>query len=307
MAKVSVIVPVYFNEESLEPLFLELTQVERALKEKGHELELIFVDDGSGDNSLRELLKIKERRNATRIIKLTRNFGAMNAAKTAYQHVTGDCAIGIAADLQDPPELIPAMVEKWEAGAKFVLCARNHREDPLGSKVFSYIYYRLLRRFVIKDYPTQGFDMTLLDRTMLPYIQNSGKHINLPLLEYWLGFKPEVIYYQRREREHGKSRWSFAKKLKVCFDSIFGFSIVPIRLISMVGFIVSILSFAYGSLVLVSALLGKTQVPGFASIVILVSFLLGLVIVMLGIIGEYLWRIFDETNRRPGAVIDEIY
>jgi len=307
MAKVSVIVPVYFNEESLGPLFVELTKVEQTLKEQGHELELIFVDDGSKDNSLGELLKIKQQRNATRIIKLTRNFGAMNAAKTAYQHVTGDCAIGMAADLQDPPELIPAMMERWQAGSKFVLCARIHREDPIISKVFSYAYYRLLRMFVIKEYPSQGFDMVLMDRAMLPYIQNSGKHMNLPLLEYWLGFKPEVIYYRRRARAHGKSRWSFTRKLKVAFDSIFGFSIVPIRFISLIGLIVSILSFGYGILVLVSALLGRSEVRGFASIVTLVSFLLGLVIIMLGIIGEYLWRVFDETNKRPGAVIDEIY
>ena len=279
MAKISVIIPVYFNEQSLGPLFAELIKVEQALSEKGHALELIFVDDGSGDNSLRELLKIKQQRAATRIIKLTRNFGAMNASKTAYQHVTGDCAIGIAADLQDPPELIPVMVKKWEAGSKFVLCARIHRDDPLKSKVFSYFYYWLLRKFVVGNYPRRGFDMTLLDRALLPYIQNSGKHINLPLLEYWLGFKPEIIYYRRRERAHGKSRWSF----------------------------VSILSFGYGALVLVSALLGRTEVPGFASIVTLVSFLLGLVIIMLGIIGEYLWRVYDETNKRPGAVIDEIY
>ena len=111
----------------------------------------------------------------------------------------------------------------------------------------------------------------------------------------------------RQERAHGKSRWSFAKKLKVVFDSILGFSIVPLRLISLIGFIVSLFSFAYGALVIIATLLGQREAPGFATIVALVSFLLGLVILMLGIIAEYLWRIYDETNRRPGAVIDEIY
>ena len=307
MAKISVMTPVYFNEESIGPLFVELTKVEQALAQKGHTLELIFVDDGSGDNSLRELLKIKRRRPETRIIKLTRNFGAMSAAKIGYQAVTGDCVVGLAADLQDPPELIPAMVEKWEAGAKFVLCARTGREDPLSSRIFSSIYYRLLRFFVAKDYPKCGFDLSLMDRAMLQHIKDSGKHVNLPLLEYWLGFKPEIIEYRRQSRKHGKSRWSFAKKLKVSFDSIFGFSIVPIRLISLIGFVVSLLSFGYGLLVIVATLFGRAEVPGFATIVTLVSFLLGLVILMLGIIGEYLWRVFDETNKRPGAVIDEIY
>lgn len=299
--------PVYFNEESIAPLFVELTKVEQALARQGHTLEIIFVDDGSGDNSLRELLHIKRQREATRIIKLTRNFGAMNASKIGYQFVTGDCVVGLAADLQDPPELIIQMVEKWVAGAKFVLCARTHRNDPPTTRWFSAFYYWLLRLFVVNHYPKGGFDLALMDKVMLPHIQNAGKHINLPLLEYWLGFKPEIIYYERRERQHGKSRFSFAKRVKVSFDSILGFSIVPIRLISLVGFIVSLLSFGYGSLVLITTLLGRSEVPGFATIVALVSFLLGLVIVMLGIIGEYLWRVFDETNRRPSAVIDEIY
>ena len=307
MAKISVMTPVYYNEESIAPLFVELTKVEQALAQQGHTFEIIFVDDGSGDNSLQELLKVKRQREATRIVKLTRNFGAMSAAKTGYQFVTGDCVIGLAADLQDPPELIVPMVEKWMAGAKFVLCARTHRNDPLSSRWFSAFYYWLLRLFVADDYPKGGFDMTLMDKAMLPHIQNAGKHINLPLLEYWLGFKPEIIHYERRERQHGKSRWSFAKKLKVSFDSILGFSIVPIRLISFVGFIVSLLSFGYGLLVLIATLLGQKEVPGFATIVALVSFLLGLVIVMLGIISEYLWRVFDETNHRPSAVIDEVY
>jgi dolichol-phosphate mannosyltransferase len=199
------------------------------------------------------------------------------------------------------------MVEKWEAGAKFVLCARAHRNDPLSTRWASAFYYLLLRLFVTRHYPKAGFDLALMDKRMMPHIQNAGKHINLPLLEYWLGFKPEIIYYERQSRQHGKSRWSFAKKLKVSFDSILGFSILPIRMISAVGFFVSFLSFGYGLLVVVSTLFGRREIPGFASIVALVSFLLGLVIVMLGIIGEYLWRIYDETNQRPGAVIDEIY
>lgn len=307
MAKISVMVPVYFNEGSIAPLFVELAAVEEQLSAKGHEMELFFVDDGSGDNSLAELFKVKEQRPATRIIKLTRNFGAMNASKTGYRHLTGDCAIGLAADLQDPPGLILQMVEKWERGAKFVICARKQRNDPISSRWFSALYYSLVRRFVVENYPKQGFDLGLMDKTMFPYIQSAGKHINLPLLEFWLGFKPEIIYYDRQERVHGKSQWSFAKKLKVVFDSILGFSIVPIRLISLIGLITSLFSFAYGALVIVATLMGRREVPGFATIVALVSFLLGLVIIMLGIIGEYLWRIYDETNQRPGAVIDEIY
>ena len=304
---VSVVVPVYWNEQSLAPLFEELTGIEAALRQKGYALELIFVDDGSGDQSLAELLKIKNSRPATKVIKLTRNFGAIHATKAGLQFVTGDCFLVLAADLQDPPELILQMVEKWEGGCKFVMCTRMGRRDPISTKMFSAVYYFLLRVFVVKDYPARGYDLALMDRALLPYLQNSSKNINTPLFAYWLGFRREVIYYHRRERKHGRSRWSLGKRIKFFIDSILGFSIVPIRAISLVGLIVSLLSFGYGTVILVNSFLGHQDVRGFATIVALTSFLLGLVIVMLGVIGEYLWRIFDESNKRPESVVDEIY
>jgi polyisoprenyl-phosphate glycosyltransferase len=304
---ISIVVPVFWNEESLVPLSEELGRVEEELGIRNYNLELIFVDDGSGDDSLGELLKIKKSRPATKVIKLTRNFGAVHACKTGLSFVTGDCFLILAADLQDPPELIPAMITRWQAGCKFVVCARTNRKDPLMSKLFSHLYYRLLRLFVVKDYPEGGFDLALMDRALLPYLQDCSKNINPALFAYWLGFAPEIIHYVRRERLHGRSRWTFAKKVKFFLDSILGFSIVPIRLISLLGLAVSLCSFSYGFLVFVSRLLGRGEVPGFATIVALIAFLLGMVIVMLGIIGEYLWRIFDETNKRPEAVIDEIY
>lgn len=303
----SVVVPVYWNEQSLAPLFAELLQIEAHLRDRGHALELIFVDDGSGDESLRELLKIKQKRPETKVIKLTRNFGAIHASKTGFHFVTGDCFMILAADLQDPPELIMEMVEHWEKGCKFVMCARLGRHDPLTTRLFSSLYYLLLRLFVVKGYPKEGFDLALMDRALLPYLQNSSKNINTPLFAYWLGFKPEMIHYKRRVRQFGKSRWSFGKKLKFFLDSLLGFSIVPIRLISLLGVVVSSMSFLYGAWILVVTILGARIVPGFVTIVVLIAFLLGLVIIMLGIIGEYLWRIFDETNKRPEAVIDEVY
>lgn len=304
--KVSVIIPVYWNEQSLPPLFAELTLLEGELGRKGYDLELIFVDDGSGDCSFVELIKIKKQRPQTKILKLTRNFGAIHASKAGFQFVTGDCFLILAADLQDPPELILRMVERWEAGCKFVLCVRKGRHDPLLSKIMSAVYYRLLRWFVVPDYPDGGFDLSLMDRALLPYLKESGKNINTPLFAYWLGFDHETIEYQRRPRHYGRSRWSFGKKVKFFLDSLLGFSILPIRMISFLGIVISLLSFGYGSWILVHALLGQTDVRGFATIVALISFLFGVVIVMLGIIGEYLWRIFDETNKRPEVVFDQV-
>lgn len=308
MKKLSVVIPVYYNEGSLPGLFVELMKVEAQLQSsRDIELEIIFVDDGSGDDSFAELLNIKEQRPTTKIIKLARNFGAIHAVKTGLQYVTGDCFTMLAADLQDPPELLLSMADKWLAGSKFVICVRESRQDPLLSKMFARMYYSILRLAVTSDYPSGGFDLALMDSLMLPYLQQSGKNINISLFAYWLGFEPEVIYYKRREREHGKSRWTFSKKFTYLLDSLLGFSVVPIRMISFTGFIVALLSFIYGVAAVVNASINHAIVPGFTTIATLISFLLGLIIIMLGIIGEYLWRIFDEVNKRPEYVIHEVY
>ena len=199
------------------------------------------------------------------------------------------------------------MVRRWQAGSRFVTCVREKRSDPPLSTLFAKIYYRLLRTFVVSNYPDGGYDLALLDKVMLPHMQSSGKNINPNVFAFWLGFKPDVIPYERRKRIHGKSRWTFRKKIKFFLDTMLGFSIVPLRLISLTGIVVSFISLAFVVFVVVNGLLGRYDVPGFATLASIISFLLGLVICMLGVIGEYLWRIFDEINRRPEAVIDEVY
>jgi polyisoprenyl-phosphate glycosyltransferase len=305
--KVSIVVPVYFNAESLPKLFEELAKAERALLERSLTMELIFVDDGSKDDSLVHLLEFKAKRPETKVVKLTRNFGAVHCSKTGFKFVTGDAFMTVAADLQDPPSLIVEMVERWLAGSKFVVCERVNRDDPVISKIYSKIYYTLLRVLVIRDYPEGGFDMALMDRAFLPHLQNSAKSVFTPLLAYWLGYKADVIKYHRPGRLHGKSMWTFAKKFTSFLDVMLGFSTTPIRAMSAVGAIVALSSFLYGGAVVVSALFNRIPVEGFATVVALVTFLLGLIIVMLGIIGEYLWRIFDETNKRPETVIEEVW
>jgi dolichol-phosphate mannosyltransferase len=307
MKTVSVVVPVYYNAESLAPLLEEILMVESQLREKGINFELILVDDGSGDHSFAEMLKIKEQRPQTRLIKLARNFGAVKASKTGLRFVTGDCFMWIAADLQDPPAIILEMVDHWLSGAKFVIARRAEREDPFVAKIFSGIYYWLLRRLVVARYPEGGFDLALLDSVALPHMRDSSKNVNTPLLAYWLGFKPVVLSYHRRKRRFGRSRWTFTKRLGFLLDSLLGFSVIPIRLISLIGFIVALLSACYGTSVIVAALAGVRDVEGFPTLVALITFLLGLIIIMLGVIGEYLWRIFEEVNKRPDVVIDEIH
>ncbi len=305
--KLSIVVPVYFNAGSLPHLFAELTKLELHLEQKQVDLELIFVDDGSRDDSLNRLLEFRKQREATRVVKLTRNFGAVHCSKTGMKFVTGDAFMVVAADLQDPPALVLEMVGRWLNGAKFVICERIKRDDPIVSKAYSWVYYKLLKALVMKDYPEGGYDMALMDKAFLPHLQNSSKSVFTPLLAYWLGYEPEVIEYHRPARKHGKSGWTFAKKFNAFLDVMLGFSIRPIRMISGIGLIVALGSFIYGGVVVVNAIRNRIPVEGFATTVALITFLLGLIIIMLGVIGEYLWRIFEETNKRPETVIDEIW
>lgn len=305
---VSVVIPVYYNAESLPILFDELMRVEAQLAERGCALELIFVDDGSGDKSVEVLLALKARRPATRVVKLARNFGAIHSSKVGLFFVTGGCFMWLAADLQDPPPLIVEMTDHWLKGAQYVIAARTTREDPPMTKFFATLYYKLVRAIVLPNYPRGGFDVILMDTRLMPYIRDSSKNINTSLLAHWLGVQPVTLQYHRPERQHGKSRWTFGKKVTYFIDSMLGFSIVPVRLMSLIGAVVSLASFIYGLYVVVYyALTGATDAQGFPTLVALLTFLLGLILFMLGVIGEYIWRIFDEVTRRPEAVVERVY
>jgi len=307
MKKLTIIVPVYFNEKSLEPLFQEIQSVEEELLKKEVSLELIFVNDGSKDNSLNELLKIRKSRPATIVINLTRNFGATYATKVGLKYCNDDAFLWIAADLQDPPSIIIDLVDSWLAGSKYNICVRKKRKDPAMVILFSAVYYYLLRKLIIKDFPKGGFDIFLLDCEYKNILLESSKSAYMPILSFWLGIKPKVIEYERGERKHGKSKWTFVKKFNTLIDIFFGFSSKPIRIIGLFGLLVSILSFIYGAYISIYALLGVKGVSGFATIVTIITFSFGLIIFTLGIIGEYISRIFDQVNKRPEVVIDKIF
>jgi glycosyltransferase involved in cell wall biosynthesis len=303
----SVVIPVYYNAESLPDLFGEISAVEKELLGRGVELELIFVDDGSGDNSLEELLKIKRGRPATKVISLSRNFGARSASKTGFKFVTGDAFMILAADLQDPPAQIIPMVDRWLAGCKFVISVRASRKDPWATRLLARIYYQVVDWLVVAGYPTGGFDLMVMDKAMLAHMVGSTKNTNLTVYAFWLGFEPVVLAYERRERRHGKSRYSLRKKVQFLVDTISGFSVTPIRILSLFGIVVALLSFAYGTNIVIRALLGSFPVTGFPTLAALISFFSGLILFMLGVLGEYLWRVFDTVNDMPEAVIDETF
>ena len=300
----SVIVPVFNSEKTLVLLFTALEQLRNSLAERNVNLQLIFVDDGSGDGSYGILRQRYDTAKDITILKLTRNFGAISALKSTLEYVQGDAFLFIAADMQDPPNLIPQMVDRWLEGKKYVVARRRERNDTKSANFFAQIFYRFLRMSGVKNYPDHGFDLALMDKQFLPYLKQTGKHINIPLFPFWLGFEPSYIDYHRLTVEGKKSSWSFAKKFNLAVDSLLSFSRRPTRILFIMGSVISLVSFLYAIYMILSALLGQIKVPGFATIIVLMSMLHGVTILFLGIICEYIWRIFDEINGHPAAVVD---
>ncbi|MEE2746113.1 MAG: glycosyltransferase [Pseudomonadota bacterium] len=303
----SIIFPVYFNQDSLPDLFKQMVDLEKTLLERNMELELIFVDDGSGDNSAKLLLEFQKQRANTTVIKLTRNFGAIAAAKAGIHLVSGDCFTIVAADLQEPPEQIVAMVDEWGKGKMFIISVRETRDDPIFTRLLSKLYYKIVRFFVIQDYPSSGFDLMLLDKSLLPNMRELSKKVSAQMYAYWMGYQPVVLKYHRLKRPHGQSRWTLRKKIALFINNITGFTAAPLRLMGLFGLLVATVSFVYGIYILYHALFGSVSVAGFFTLAILGSFFSGFIIMMLALIGEYLWRIFDVTSGKPESIIESVH
>jgi dolichol-phosphate mannosyltransferase len=307
MPKLSVVIP-FYNEPSLTPLLAELDAVEKTLSAMGFDLKLVFVDDGSESRaSLEELLAYKDGRDQIKVIRLARNFGAFHAIKTGFSFVSGDCFATLSADLQDPPSLLVEMAEKWQAGSKFVICVRGERDDPLSTRAFASLYYKLIRLTAISDFPKTGYDLALMDKVFLPHLLSSHVQLNYRLLAYWLGFKPAEIVYKREKRLAGETHWGLSKRINLFVDSFIAFSNWPSRIISLVG-----LGLSFGSLI---ALGIHWFGPGDASpkevtlslTLKAVSLLFGLSFIALGLIAEYLQRIFSIVTGKPEVIVEEIY
>jgi glycosyltransferase involved in cell wall biosynthesis len=304
--KFSIVIPIYFNELNIPHTVPRLQKLQEIIP--NYDFEFIFVDDGSKDSSLKCLIKEKEKDNRIKIIKLSRNFGSMSAIQAGLTFATGDCVGIISADLQDPPELFAEMISKWESGKKIVMATRSDREESFSQKLFSNTYYYLMKKFALQDYPSGGFDFVLIDKQVVSELNHiHEKNTNIMSLIFWLGHDRETIPYVRQERRLGKSRWTLSKKIKLFIDSFVSFSYAPIRFMSFIGVITAFLSFLYGIFAIINAVSGAIPLQGWTSIIAIVTFLLGIIMIMLGIIGEYLWRILDESRKRPSYVIDEVY
>lgn len=306
MKKLSIVIPVYYNEANLLDTIPRLVALNQQLDST--ELELIFVDDGSGDNSFAILQNhLSKHPSIIKLVKLTRNFGSMAAITAGLAHSTGNCVGVISADLQDPPELFVEMAKHWETGKKCIFAVRENRDDGWNQKIFSYIFYQLLRRYAIPNFPKGGFDFFLIDREVVDLVVSCDeKNTNLMSLIYWYGFPNVMLPYTREAREKGKSRWTFAKRIKLFVDSFTGFSYLPIRALSLTGFATSFAGLVYLAIVSIAYLRNDIPVSGWTSIILVTVLTSGIQMSMLGVLGEYLWRNFDESRNRPSFIIEKI-
>lgn len=306
MKKISVVIPVYFNELNLPHLFPRLINV--AEQNSNYQFEFVFTDDGSEDDSYKLLHEFAEKDNRVIVIKLSRNFGSFMAILAGLEHSTGDCAAIISADLQDPPELITEMIQRWEAGNKVVMGVRERREDSFLTNFFAKIYYYLMRRFALKNMPLGGFDFVLIDKKIIDILVTiKEKNASLMGLILWSGFQKSIIYYTRKKREHGKSMWTLSKKIKYFVDSFVAFSYAPIRFFQFIGIGLSFLGFIYAIFIAIRKILYGFPVPGISALIIISLVIGGIQLIMLGIIGEYLWRNADETKKRPVFIVESIF
>ncbi len=303
MKTISFVISVYRNQGALRPTYEGL----RALFVSGgplskHGYEFIFVDDGSDDGSLEELEGLHAADPAVKVLSFSRNFGQLAAVTAGFRHATGDAVVNTAADMQEPVAAVVEMVRRWEAGAVVVLGRRTGREDSWLATVLGNAYWAILQR--LNPNAPVGSDFFLLGRVaadVFNAIDESDRFFPADVL--WLGFRPVVTPYHRNRRHSGRSQWSISRKVKIGIDGILDSSYLPIRMISFAGILISALGLFLALAVVILRLWRGQRYPGWASIVCLILVLNGVTILMLGVIGEYVWRIYNQAKHRPAYIV----
>ena len=304
--KVSLVIPVYYNEENLRVLYDDIK--EKFIDQIDYEYEIVMVNDGSKDKSYEVMKELAQKDNNVKAISLSRNFGSHSAILCGLSNSTGDCAIVKAADLQEPTEMIHEMVASWQEGNNIVLAVREGRDEAKGQTLFANLYYSLVRKTALPNMPKNGFDVYLVDRKVITVLENlDEKNSALTGQLLWSGFKTGIVYYHRLAREIGKSRWTLKKKIRLVKDTLFSFSSLPISLITGLGFFSVSAAVVWGILTFVRYLMGKITEIGWTSLFCFNLLSFGIIMITLGVLGEYLWRTFDASRNRPAYIIEEKY
>jgi glycosyltransferase involved in cell wall biosynthesis len=307
MPKLSIIIPCYYNEKNIPVTSQELIGNEKHFP-ADVSFEYVMVDDGSKDGTLQALVQFRDQYpDKVKIVKLSGNFGSYNAIQAGMKYATGDCNVVIAADLQDPPELMAKMYAHWQNGIKLVLANREDRDDPFFSKLFASQYQKLIKKYALPNLPKGGFDYCLFDKQLKDEVVNmQERNTNSLYLLLWLKYEFVCIPYKRRERTIGKSSWTMKKKIQLFIDSFVSFSYAPLRFITVSGLILGLSSLCYALYVLWSKLNGRVEVEGWTAMMMVFLLVSSFQMIAIGIIGEYLWRNLDATRRRPAYIVDKV-
>lgn len=303
MKKISILIPCYNEEKSLPLLYPELVKLLDA--NQNYEWELMFVNDGSRDNTLQELIKLRQQDKRVNYVDLSRNFGKETAMLAGFDYVTGDCMVIIDADLQHPPTLIPDMIKLWEQGYDDVYAKRktSGKESWLRKRL-SLQFYKILQSSSRFDVLQNVGDFRLLDRSCINALKKMRESERYTKGMYcWIGFKKKEIEFVQGDRVAGESSWNYRGLFSLAIDGITSFTNAPLRISTIVGFVVSMFAFLYMIYVFFKALIYGDPVQGYPTLVILILFLGGIQLLSLGIIGEYIGRIYNETKNRPDYIV----
>lgn len=304
MALISVVFPVYNEQENLQALYDRLNSLAKTHSE--YQFEFVFVDDCSNDATPEIIGRLKKLDPRVHWLRFARNAGSHAAITAGLVSCQGDVAVVMASDLQDPPEIIPDLMTEWNKGNRIVWGVRKSRRgESILTVALSRIFHFLMNLVSDVKQPPTGTDMFLIDRVVIETLKDTPeKNTSVVMLITWFGFSQGVIMYDKSERWAGKSKWTFSKRLKIFFDALISFSYAPLRFMSMLGVLCSAAGFFYALEVLLNAL-GGHPVQGWSSLMIVVLFIGGFQMVMMGMLGEYLWRTYDESRRRPRYVLEK--
>lgn len=304
--KISIVIPVYYNRDNLEPLYQDIKN--KIIDVVDYQYEIVMVDDGSLDGSFDKMQELAAIDSNIKIYHLSRNFGSHAAVLCGLEKCSGDCAIIKAADLQEPTELVLDMVESWKEGNNVVLAIRKGREEGKGQTTFANLYYWLVRKFALANMPKGGFDVYLVDRKVINVLLSlDERNSALTGQILWSGFRTGYVTYVRKAREIGASKWTLKKKINLVLDTLFSFSSVPIKIVLTVGFFASLVAFIWSLFVILSKLFGYIEVSGWTTLIILNLWSFGIIMSTLGVLGEYLWRTFDASRRRPPYIVEDVH
>ncbi|HYO53240.1 glycosyltransferase family 2 protein [Archangium sp.] len=294
----SLVIPVFNEEEVLPELYRRVTQVMAAAETS---YELVLIDDGSSDKTWEIMQRLRASDERVSLVRLSRNFGHQIALTAGLEHARGETVVVLDADLQDPPELIPRMLELWREGHDVVYGVRTRREgEGIFKRSTAAVFYRLIGRLTSVHIPADTGDFRLMSRPVVEALKRVRERNRFVRgLVAWVGFRQVGLPYERAHRAAGETKYPFSKMLRFAVDAIISFSILPLRLATGFGFLVSFFSFAYAAHAVYLKVVTGESLPGWASLMVGIAFLGGVQLLCLGIVGEYLGRIYDEVKARP--------